>query len=156
MLTPWSAPPRPRFVVMAEIKTTRNDGDVDEFLNSVENDRRREDAFTVKEIMTRLSGEEALMWGTAIVGFGPYMYKPAAGGSEREWFKIGFSPRKQSMVLYIMDGFKSYDSLLGGLGPHSTGKSCLYIKNVEKVDRDVLEQLISESLKAVEERIAES
>ena len=139
---------------MAEIKTTKNDGDVDDFINLVENDRRREDSQTVREIMTRLSGDEPQMWGTSIVGFGPYVYTPTAGGKEREWFKIGFSPRKQSMILYIMDGFKSYDSLLGELGPHSTGKSCLYIKNVEKVDEDVLEQLITESLKAVETRIA--
>jgi hypothetical protein len=138
---------------MAEIKTTMNDGDVDAFINSVENDRRREDSQTVKEIMTRLSGDEPQMWGTSIVGFGPYVYTPPAGGKEREWFKIGFSPRKQSMVLYIMDGFKNYDTLLGDLGPHSTGKSCLYIKNVEKVDQNVLEQLITESLQAVEERV---
>ena len=102
---------------MAEIKTSKNDRDVDAFINSVENDQRREDSQTVKEIMTRLSGSEPQMWGTSIVGFGPYVYTPQAGGKEREWFKIGFSPRKQSMVLYIMDGFKSYDSLLGELGP---------------------------------------
>lgn len=139
---------------MAELKTQRNDGDVDAFLESVENERRREDAFVVKEIMTRLSGDEPQMWGSSIVGFGPYVYKPKAGGSEREWFKIGFSPRKQSMVLYIMDGFTSYDSLLGELGSHSTGKSCLYIRSIEKVDQDILETLISESLEAVEARIA--
>ena len=138
---------------MAEIKTTRSNESVDDFIKSVENDRRREDSQSVKEIMTRLSGEKPQMWGTSIVGFGPYVYTPKAGGKEREWFKIGFSPRKQSMVLYIMDGFKNYDTLLGDLGPHSTGKSCLYIKNLEKVDQDVLEQLITESLQAVEERI---
>ena len=68
---------------MAEIKTTMNDGDVDAFINSVENDRRREDSQTVKEIMTRLSGDEPQMWGTSIVGFGPpYVYTPQAGGKE--------------------------------------------------------------------------
>ena len=126
------------------------------FLESVENDRRREDAIAVLEIMKRLSGEEPEMWGTSIVGFGPYVYKPTPTGSRTEWFKIGFSPRKQSMVLYIMDGFTSYQSLLSDLGPHSTGKSCLYIKNLEKVDQDVLEKLISESRHAVESRIANS
>ena len=138
---------------MTEIKTVKNDGDVDTFINSVENERRRKDALAVKEILTRLSGEEPRMWGTSIVGFGAYVYTPKAGGKERQWFKIGFSPRKQSMVLYIMDGFSRYDSLLGELGPHSTGKSCLYINNVEKVEAEVLEQLITESLRAVDERI---
>ena len=139
---------------MAELKTKRNEGDVDAFLDSVENERRRTDAIAVKEIMTRLSGDEPVMWGTSIVGFGPYVYKPPSGGSENEWFRVGFSPRKQSLVLYIMDGFSSYDGLLEQLGPHSTGKSCLYIKNLENVDHDVLEELISESLKAVDKRIA--
>ena len=140
---------------MAEIKTKKNDGDVDAFLNSVDNDRRRADAFQVKEMMTRISGEDPMMWGPSIVGYGPYMYTPASGGAEHEWFKIGFSPRKQALTLYIMDGSNSYDDLLNDLGPHSTGKSCLYIKNLEKVDLDVLEKLISKSLEAVEASIAE-
>lgn len=139
---------------MAELKTQRNDGDVDTFLESIENDRRREDALAVKEIMTRLSGEQPQMWGTSIVGFGPYTYRPKSGGAEHEWFKIGFSPRKQSLTLYIMDGFSNYQSLLGKLGPHSTGKSCLYIKNLEKVDGAVLEELITESIHAVDARVA--
>ena len=67
---------------MAELKTTRNDGDVGLFLESVKNDRRREDAVTVKEVMTRLTGEEPQMWGNSIVGFGPYVYKPKTGGSD--------------------------------------------------------------------------
>ena len=94
------------------------------------------------------------MWGSAIVGFGPYRYQPTSGGSESEWFKIGFSPRKQALTLYIMDGFSSYRALLDKLGPHTTGKTCLYIKNLEQVDLDVLERLINESLAAVEARIA--
>ena len=140
-------------MLVAQLKTTRNDGSVDAFLESVENDRRRQDAFIMKDIMTRLSGEEPEMWGTSIVGYGPYCYGPKAGGSENEWFKVGFSPRKQSMVLYIMDGFSSYGSLLGDLGPHSTGKSCLHIKNLEEVDHDVLERLITESIKSAGARI---
>ena len=133
---------------MAELKTQQNDGDVDAFLNSVENDTRRRDAFAVKEIMTRLTGEEPKMWGASIVGFGEYPYKNAAG-KENRWMKIGFSPRKQSLTLYIMDGFSNYDSLLGELGPHTTGKSCLYVKDLTKVDNDVLEQLITSSLEHI-------
>ena len=139
---------------MAELKTQRNDGDVDAFIESVENDTRRRDAKTMLETMSRLSGDEPEMWGSSIVGFGAYTYRPKAGGSLNEWMKIGFSPRKASLTLYIMDGFSSYDDLLGQLGPHSTGKSCLYIKDLEKVDNDVLEQLITESISAVEERVS--
>ena len=141
---------------MATTKTQENDGDVDDFITSVENDTRRRDSETVRKTMTRLSGEEPRMWGTSIVGFGSYTYKPKAGGSENIWFKVGFSPRKQSLTLYIMDGFSSYDELLGKLGRHSTGKSCLYIKNLEDVDSDVFEELISQSIASVEGRIASS
>lgn len=133
---------------MAELKTQQNDGDVDAFLDSVENEIRRRDAFTVKETMTRLSGEEPKMWGDSIVGFGEYPYKNRAG-KENKWMKIGFSPRKQSMTLYIMDGFGDYDTLLGELGPHSTGKACLYIRDLEKVDDKVLEKIIASSLEHV-------
>lgn len=137
---------------MAEPKTKQNDGDVEAFLNSVDNDRRRRDAFTVNEIMTRLSGEQPKMWGASIIGFGEYPYTNASG-KESTWMKIGFSPRKQAMTLYIMDGFDHYDEVLGELGPHSTGKSCLYIKDVEKVDRAVLEDLITRSLTFINDRI---
>ena len=137
---------------MAELKTQKNDGNVDAFLSSVENEKRRRDAFTVKEIMTRLSGEEPTMWGDSIVGFGEYPYTNRSG-KENRWMKIGFSPRKQSLTLYIMDGFANYDSLLGELGPHSTGKSCLYIKDLTKVDEDVLESLITNSLEFINAKI---
>lgn len=137
---------------MAELKTQQNEGDVDAFLNSIENETRRRDAFAVKEMMTRLSGEEPKMWGTSIVGFGEYPYKNRSG-KENRWLKIGLSPRKQSLTLYIMDGFSKYDSLLGELGPHSTGKSCLYIRDLTKVDRDVLEKLINSSLQHVDAAI---
>jgi hypothetical protein len=141
---------------MAELKTTRNDGDVDAFLDSVENETRHRDAKAINKTMQRLTGMEPEMWGNSIVGFGAYTYKPKSGGSLNEWMKIGFSPRKQSLTLYIMDGFSSYDDLLGKLGSHSTGKSCLYIRDLEKVDQEVLEELITESIAAVDERIAQS
>jgi hypothetical protein len=137
---------------MAELKTRKNDGDVDAFLNSVENETRRRDAFKVKDIMSRISGEEPAMWGDSIVGFGEYPYTNRSG-KEHKWMKIGFSPRKQSLTLYIMDGFSDYQSLLGELGPHSTGKSCLYIKDLEKVDDDVLERLIVNSLQHIDAAI---
>lgn len=135
---------------MAELKTTRNDGDVDAFLDSVDNEVRRRDALTIKELMTNITGEKPEIWGTSIVGFGPYRYKPKSG-SETEWFKVGFSPRKQSLTLYIMDGFSEYEGLLGRLGPHSTGKSCLYIKDLCQVDSEVLSELITRSFAQFED-----
>ena len=138
---------------MAELKTTPNDGDVNAFLGAVENDRRRRDAIAVCALMSEITGDKPRMWGDSIVGFGSYRYRPRSGGADREWFKTGFSPRKQSLTLYIMDGFAGYDGLLSQLGTHSTGKACLYVKDLEKVDTEVLKSLIRQSVKHVEERI---
>ncbi len=89
---------------------------------------------------------EPAMWGTSIVGFGSYHYKYESG-REGDMPLVGFSPRKQNLTLYIMDGFEGYDRLLGKLGKHSTGKSCLYINKLEDVDLDVLRELVASSYK---------
>ena len=135
---------------MAGPKTQPNDADVDAFLESVENERRRRDAVAVRDMMTRISGTEPRMWGSSIVGFGEYRYTNGSG-KQASWMKIGFSPRKQALTLYIMDGFDSYDSLLDELGPHSTGRACLYLKDLDKIDQDVLEALIAASFRHVTE-----
>ncbi len=130
---------------MAENKTQHNDGDVGAFLESVENEQRRSDAYVALEMMERISGEPPKMWGDSIVGFGS-RHMVYESGRELDWFYIGFSPRKQSLTLYVMDGFGEYDKLLGELGKHSTGKSCLYIKRLEDVDMDVLEEIVTRSV----------
>ena len=130
---------------MSELKTQKNDASVEEFLNSVENERRREDGFKILELMTEVTGEEAAMWGSSIVGFGEYSYKYASG-REGEWMLVGFSPRKQNLTLYIMSGFDEYDDLLSKLGKHRTGKSCLYINKLEDVDMKTLEKLVRKSV----------
>ncbi|MDX1415835.1 MAG: DUF1801 domain-containing protein [Candidatus Promineifilaceae bacterium] len=130
---------------MAEPKTKKNDADVEEFLNSVENKKRREDSFAVLELMKKVTNEEPQMWGDSIVGFGSYHYKYASG-REGNWPLTGFSPRKQSLTLYIMSGFDKYDELLEDLGKYTTGKSCLYVKKIEDVDLDVLKELVARSV----------
>ena len=134
---------------MAELKTKRNQGDVKAFLNSVENDKKRQDSFTILELMKQVTGKQPEMWGDSIVGFGSYHYKYASG-REGDWFVTGFSPRKQNMTLYIMSGFDEYDQLLSKLGKHSIGKSCLYIKKVEDVDMEVLKELVQKSVEHME------
>jgi hypothetical protein len=130
---------------MAQLKTQRNDKNVADFLNTVPDEAKREDSFSVLELMEGVTGSKAEMWGDSIVGFGSYRYKYASG-RDAEWFLTGFSPRKQNLTLYIMSGFDEYDDLLGKLGKHSTGKSCLYIKRLEDVDQDVLRELVSKSV----------
>lgn len=86
------------------------------------------------------------MWGESIVGFGDYSYTNTTK-KEYKWFKTGFSPRKTSLTLYIMDGFAAYDEILSRLGKHKTGKACLYINKLADVDLEVLKELIQTSLK---------
>lgn len=130
---------------MAELKTQKNDGSVTDFLNQVENEKKRADSFAILELMEAVTGEEPKMWGTSIVGFGDYHYKYASG-REGDWFLTGFSPRKQNLTLYIMSSFSEIDPLLQKLGKHTTGKGCLYIKKLEDVDQEVLKELISQSV----------
>jgi len=133
---------------MSDVKTKKNEASVEGFLKSVENEKRREDSSAVLDLMKEVTGEKPTMWGTSIVGFGSYHYK-GASGREGDWMKVGFSPRKQSMTLYIMDGFGSYDSLLEKLGKYKTGKSCLYINKLEDVDQTVLRELVKQSFKSM-------
>lgn len=130
---------------MAENKTQANAGSVADFLNCIEDERRREDAHTVCDLMARITGEQPVMWGSSIVGFGQ-LHLRYDSGRELAWFLVGFSPRKQSTTLYIGDGFDAYEELLGRLGKHSTGKSCLYLRRLSDVDMDVLERLVAESV----------
>ena len=130
---------------MAELKTQKNNASVIAFLGAVENDQRKKDSFTVMELMKKITKSEPAMWGPSIIGFGSYHYKYASG-REGDWFLTGFSPRKQSLTLYIMSGFKKYDEILNRLGKYKTGKSCLYINKLEDIDFDVLKELIQISV----------
>ncbi|MCG3120997.1 MAG: hypothetical protein ALAOOOJD_03925 [bacterium] len=130
---------------MAEPKTKRNDSSVEAFLNSVANTQKRRDAFTVLELMRKITKAEPAMWGSSIVGFGAYRYKYASG-RELEWPLTGFSPRQQSLTLYIMPGFTRYGELMKKLGKYKTGKSCLYIKTLDEIHLPTLETLVKESV----------
>jgi hypothetical protein len=130
---------------MSEPKTKPTNESVVAFLNTVEKEKQREDSFAILDLMKDVTGEEAKMWGTSIIGFGRYKYKYASG-REGEWMLVGFSPRKRNLTLYIMPGFEHYETLLSKLGTYTTGKSCLYVKTLEDVDQDVLRELVSESV----------
>lgn len=129
---------------MAELKTQKNEADVEAYLQSVEHEKRRQDSFTVLELMKEVTGEDPKMWGSSIVGFGDYHYKYESG-REGEWFLAGFAPRKNALTLYITAGFDEYGELMANLGKYKTGKSCLYINKIEDVDLEVLRELVSKS-----------
>ncbi len=122
-------------------KTQENDGDVTDFLKNVENPKRRADAQVVLELMERVTGLPAKMWGTAIIGFGNYHYKYASG-REGDFMRVGFSPRKANLVVYILPGYTDYAEILGRIGKYKKGKSCLYINKLDDIDMGVLEELV--------------
>lgn len=128
----------------AQNKTTETTASVDDFLNSVADEKKRTDSFKIKQLMSDLTGEPAKMWGGSIVGFGNYHYKYDSG-REGDFLKIGFSPRAQNISIYIMPGFERYDEYMKELGKFKTGKSCLYVKKLEDIDLDILKKLITES-----------
>lgn len=130
---------------MVQLKTRPNDRPVSEFLESIENPRRRQDAQTVTVMMAEITGDEPQMWGDSIIGFGTRHLR-YAGGRELNWFVVGLSPRRQALTVYVLDGFEGYADLLELLGPHSTGKSCLYIRDLDKVDIGVLRDLIERTV----------
>jgi hypothetical protein len=135
---------------MTELKTQKNNANVEDFLNGVEDEVKREDSFAIMNLMREVTGEEPAMWGPSIVGFGSYHYKYPSG-RDAYWFKTGFSPRAQSLTLYIMDGFSQYDEILIRLGKYSTGKSCLYVKKLEDIDIPTLKELMERSVEHVNE-----
>ena len=132
---------------MAELKTKENKASVAAFLAAIPDAQRREDAVKVAAMLKAATRSEPKMWGTTIVGYGAQHYKYASG-REGDWFKIGFSPRKDALTLYITSSFEQFPELMAKLGKYKTGKSCLHIKRLTDVDAAVLKQLVTRALKA--------
>lgn len=130
---------------MSEAKTKPTKVKVRDFLDAVEHPTRRKDGFELLKIMKEITQTKPVMWGPSIVGFGSYHYKYQSG-REGDMPIVGFSPRRQSLSLYIMPGFDEYEDILGRLGKHKIGKSCLYINKLADVDISVLKELISKSV----------
>lgn len=135
-------------------KTQQTKASVTDFLNQIADEQKRKDSFAILALMQNVSGEEAKMWGPSIVGFGEYHYKYASG-REGNFMRIGFSPRKNALTLYIMSGFSKYDKLMQELGKFKTGKACLYIKKLEDVNQEVLIELMLASLQFMKEKYGE-
>ena len=129
---------------MAENVTKPTDADVEAFLDAVESDRRREDARRVLAIMREVTGKEPVMWGRSMIGFGTVHYRYATG-REGDMFAAGLSPRKAALTVYLAEGFDGRKELLARLGPHTTGRACLYLKRLDAIDLDVLRELIESS-----------
>ena len=126
--------------------TIAGDGDVGAFVDGVADERRRADARQLVALMEAVTGQPAVMWGRAIVGFGSRHYRYESG-REGDMPAVSFSPRKAQTVLYLSGGLELYQDLLDRLGPHSTGKSCLYLKRVGDADDAVLREIVGRSFR---------
>ncbi len=143
---------------MSDTKTFATDVDVEAFLAQVEPQTKRDDARTIAAMMEQIAGVGPRMWGPSMVGYGSYHYQYESG-REGDAFRLGFSPRKDALTLYLLgcDGDSGAPSaLLDQLGKHKTGKACLYIKKLADVDVNVLEELVRLSWDEMAERYPET
>jgi len=140
---------------MAELKTKPSDTSVEEFLQSVPDERKREDSRVLLEMMQAATGAAPRLWGSSTVGFGDRHYAYASG-REGDWFVVGFAPRKAALTIYLTGYLEQYPDLLGKLGKHKTGKGCLYINRLGDVNQDVLRELIAASVQVAREQAGAS
>jgi hypothetical protein len=131
---------------LAVIKTKPTTASVDDFINKVPDEQKRKDCFMLLEMMKKASGEEPVLWSSSIVGFGIKRYKSPTTGREVDWLRIGFSPRKANLSLYVSVGIQEHADALKKLGKHKTGVGCLYINKLEEIDLKVLKGIIVSSL----------
>ncbi|TVP93374.1 DUF1801 domain-containing protein [Alkalibacterium sp.] len=130
---------------MYKAKTKETDASVTRFIESVEKESKKQDAYRLLSIFEEASGMEAKMWGDSIIGFGSYHYKYASG-HEGDSMLVGFSPRKAKISLYMATGFPERERYLSRLGKHTSGKGCVYINKVDDIDTDVLKDFIQASI----------
>jgi nucleoid DNA-binding protein len=135
---------------MYQLKTKENDSDVIEFIEQAGNPKKREDAYKLLEIFTEMTGFQARMWGTSIIGFGAYHYKYKSG-HEGDAPLVGFSPRKTKISLYFPPGDTHLDDLLKDFGKYTRGKACVYINKIADIEIDVLKALIKQSVVTLKE-----
>lgn len=130
----------------AQNKTQATEADVSAFLHSVEHPTRRADALALDQLFRDVTGFTPRMWGPTIVGYGQYHYVYDTG-REGDFLATGFSPRKANLSIYIMPGYQDYAEILGRLGKHKLGKSCLYVNKLADIDTAVLEELVRAGLR---------
>ena len=132
---------------MAEIKTKPVDSDVDQFLMTIEPEKRRADSLIIKELFDSVTGEKASLWNNNMIGYGTFHYKSDRSSQEGDWPLTAFSPRKQNITIYIMPGAGNYQDLLKDLGKYKISSgSCIYINKTEDIDLEILKKIISVSV----------
>jgi hypothetical protein len=158
-MTNKKTPARAKRKTVAKLKTQLTGKSVKAFLEGIDDEGRRKDAFEVLALMKKVTKREPKMWGTAIVGFGDYHYESASGRSG-EWFEAGFSPRKAALTIYLVGGVQRHASMIESLGKVKTSGGslggCLYIRRLADVDKGVLSRLIGASVASLPGRARRS
>ncbi|MBL7994501.1 DUF1801 domain-containing protein [bacterium] len=131
---------------LAKIKTKETNANVEDFINNIKDEQKRNDSFLLLKLMKKVSKEEPKIWGSSIIGFGNKRYQSPTTGREVDWFKIGFSPRKANLSLHLVLNLTTYAASLKKLGKHKTGVGCVYINKLDDIDLKVLEELINAAL----------
>lgn len=131
---------------MSELKTQKNDSSVEAFIDSIENAQRRADASELLTIFEKATGMQPKLWGASIVGYGQYRYKSERSKQEGDWPLVAFSPRKANLTIYAMPEVKNYQDNLAKLGKHKTSVACIYVNKLSDIDREVLTQIIKDSV----------
>ncbi len=134
-----------RGMAKSDNETKPSTASVEGFLASIEHDTRRTDGFALLELFNQATGWKPTMWGPSIIGYGRYHYKYASG-REGDFLVTGFSPRKSSLSVYILPGYRDMTEKPARLGKHKTGRSCLYINKLADVDQNVLEEIVLDGI----------
>lgn len=132
---------------LVEIKTKPTGASIDDFVNALPDEQKRKDSFVLLEMMQKATGEEPVLWSNSIIGFGNKRYKSPATEREVDWLLMGFAPRKANFSLHLMMDINKQAAILEKLGKHKTGVGCLYINKLDDVDLNILNELITSSLK---------
>lgn len=130
-----------------KIKTAENNSSVEDFINGIAQEQKRADSHLLLQLMQQISRQEAKMWGSSIIGFGKLIYKSPSSGREVEWFKVGFSPRKANLTIYLMN-LQLHEAALKKLGKFKKGAGCLYINKLDDIDSKVLKEMIRATVKS--------
>lgn len=128
---------------LAEIKTKQTDSSTEDFINGIADEQKRKDSKVILQLMEKAIKEKPKMWGSSIIGFGKLRYKSPTSGREVDWFKIGFSPRKANLTIYLVGSLQQHADSLKKLGKHKTGGGCLYINKLGDIDIKILEKIIT-------------
>lgn len=137
---------------MTTLKTLPNDASAEDFINTVTDETKKQDSFTLLKVFKKVTNQPPKMWGASIIGFGQYHYKSERSSQEGDWPLVAFSPRKQNLTLYIMPGFADLQDFLKDLGKHKTSVGCLYINKLADVDLKALEEIIKRSYLAMKKQ----